>query len=1164
MVRPLRVLIVEDSPDDAELILLSLRDGGFDTVWKRVETADGLREVLAAEPWDAILSGYTILGFGAPAALKIVREADPDLPFIVVSETVCENAAVAIMRAGANDYICKNDIARLAPAVKREIHECQTRRTKRDADLSAMHLAAIVEASDDAIISAKTLDGILTSWNSAAERLYGWTAPEAIGRNLSLIVPDDKTSELAAMMDRLQAGERVEYFETVRLNKDGRRIDVSLTISPVRDLDGRMVGVSKTARDIRERKRVEEALRCSEARYRELIESLPALVWVYDADGRPLLHNHRWYDYTGQSTADIEDNKWYEALHPDDSAKAVAVWKRCAASGEPYSTEYRIRRTDGEYRWFLAQATPVKGKGGIEKWVGICTNIDERKRAEADLEHATDLLRSKESFARGVLDSMNAHIAVLNIEGVIIAVNKAWSSFVIENPSLSGPAPRTGVGTNYLEVCDECASRKCLDAAKAATGIRQMLSGGSDRFSFEYPCHSPDQKRWFLLSVTKLDHDTEGLVVSHTDITERKRIEEDLRTSDHRFRELADAIPQIVWIAGPDGGLTHLNAKANEYTNIAIDDLTGWSWERVIHPEDLQNAIDLWTETLKTGTPRDCEFRILRGDGQYRWHISRQVPSRNPDGVIVSWYGTSTDIEDLKQSSRALEGSEMRLQHVLASSPAILFTVTLAEGRILGINWISDNLQEMLGYPPSDAYEPEWWPGNIHPEDREGVLTQTGIVLFDQGHSSHEFRFRHREGKYLWTRGELRLIRDAAGRPVEAVGSWSDITERRQLEEQFRQVQKMEAVGQLAGGIAHDFNNLLTIINGYSEILLDTLTRSDPSRELVDEIHKAGIRSAGLTRQLLAFSRQQVLAPQVLDLNNVVTDTEKMLRRLVGEDVQLAIVLAPALWPVRTDPGQIEQVMMNLAVNARDAMPRGGRLTIETRNVELDAEYSRTHADASPGSHVLLSVSDTGSGIPPALKAKIFEPFFTTKGPGKGTGLGLSTVYGIIKQSGGHVTVYSEIGVGTSFKVYLPRAERVIEKVKGQSGIRNLRRGTETILLAEDEEGVRALTRHVLVGCGYTVLEAADGDDAVRVAAGYAGTIHLLITDVVMPGTGGRAMAEQICELYPEMRVLFVSGYTDDAVIRHGVLREGVNFLQKPFSPMMLSFKVREVLDEEL
>jgi PAS domain S-box-containing protein len=418
-----------------------------------------------------------------------------------------------------------------------------------------------------------------------------------------------------------------------------------------------------------------------------------------------------------------------------------------------------------------------------------------------------------------------------------------------------------------------------------------------------------------------------------------------------------------------------------------------------------------------------------------------------------------------------------------------------------------------------------------------------------------------KDGTAFWNELSISPVRDSADRLTHFVGVQADVTARRSLEEQFRQAQKMEAFGQLAGGVAHDFNNLLTIINGYSELLFQRLPKGDPSREFIAQIHKAGERSAGLTRQLLAFSRQQVLAPRLLDLNEVVAETEKMLCRLIGEDIRLATVKDPQLWVVRADPGQIEQVLMNLAVNARDAMPGGGRLTIETQNVEVEEAHAQSHLDAQVGSHVLLSVTDTGTGMPPEVCARIFEPFFTTKGPGKGTGLGLATVYGIINQSGGHLAVSSKVGVGTTFKVFLPRVEQKVEESIAASENRASPRGTETILLVEDEDGVRDLTRHVLVGCGYTVLEASNGKQAIQIAVEHHEAIHLLVTDVVMPEVGGRIVAEQVVARHPEVRVLYVSGYTDDAVIRHGVLRKGVNFLQKPFSPVVLAVKVREVLD---
>jgi signal transduction histidine kinase/CheY-like chemotaxis protein len=385
----------------------------------------------------------------------------------------------------------------------------------------------------------------------------------------------------------------------------------------------------------------------------------------------------------------------------------------------------------------------------------------------------------------------------------------------------------------------------------------------------------------------------------------------------------------------------------------------------------------------------------------------------------------------------------------------------------------------------------------------------------------------------------------------------------REKEEQLLQSQKMQAVGQLAGGVAHDFNNLLTAINGYSDLALRRMPEGAPMRRNFEEIRKAGERAAGLTRQLLAFSRKQVLQPKVFNLNTVVAEMEKMLQRLIGEDVNLLTVLDPDLGQIKADPGQVEQVVMNLAVNARDAMLGGGRLTIQTSRVHLDSEYARHHLKVQPGHYAMLAVSDTGCGMDAETRARIFEPFFTTKEKGKGTGLGLSTVYGVVQQSGGQVWVYSEVGRGTTFKIYLPLVEQPAEAtLKASGGAENLPRGTETVLLVEDEDLVRRMTREMLEAVGYDVIEARNGIEALDAAADHAGHVHLLLTDVVMPYMSGRELVEQLSAVRPDTNVLYMSGYTDDAIVHHGVLDEGVAFLEKPFTPDALARKVRSVLDE--
>lgn len=388
-----------------------------------------------------------------------------------------------------------------------------------------------------------------------------------------------------------------------------------------------------------------------------------------------------------------------------------------------------------------------------------------------------------------------------------------------------------------------------------------------------------------------------------------------------------------------------------------------------------------------------------------------------------------------------------------------------------------------------------------------------------------------------------------------------DVTERKKLEEQLRQSQKMEAVGQLAGGVAHDFNNLLTVITGYSDLLLLSIEQ-EKQRQDIEQIKKAARQAASLTRQLLAFSRKQVLQPQVLDLNQVVADMEKMLRRLIGEDIELVTMLEPALGRVKADPGQIEQVLMNLVVNARDAMPDGGRLLIETANVVLDEGYTQYQADLKAGSYALLAVSDTGVGMDVAIRSRVFEPFFTTKGPDRGTGLGLATVYGIVKQSGGHIAVYSEPGRGATFKIYLPQIEAVSDtRPSDRAEIGAVFGGNETILLVEDQTEVRNLAARILQQQGYHLLVAAHPEEALVLSEQTP--IDLLITDVILPQMNGRDLADRLIQAHPEMKALYISGYTDKAMAQHGVLETGTNFLQKPFSPAALSRKVRAVLEEK-
>ncbi len=477
------------------------------------------------------------------------------------------------------------------------------------------------------------------------------------------------------------------------------------------------------------------------------------------------------------------------------------------------------------------------------------------------------------------------------------------------------------------------------------------------------------------------------------------------------------------------------------------------------------------------------------------------------------------------------------------------------------IAYVSPGYETIWGRTRAAVYAaPQSWMDAIHADDRERIAQATSASQ-TVGTYDEQYRIVRPDGSIRWIRDRAFPVRDASGQVVRVAGVAEDVTEKRQLEAQLRQAQKMEAIGQLAGGVAHDFNNLLTVINGYSELLLDAIGDRADLREPLEEIRKAGERSASLTRQLLAFSRQQVLAPKILDVNEVVHDTEKMLRRLIGEHVRLTTVLQRTLASVKADRGQLGHVFLNLAVNARDAMPHGGALTIETRDVDLTEGFAVGRPGVAPGRHVALAVTDSGIGMSEEVKRHLFEPFFTTKDPGRGTGLGLAVVHGFVKQSGGCIEVSSEPGAGTRFTIYLPGIDARVGPDAGAAAAgMEPAVGTETILLIEDDDAVRALTRRVLRRCGYTVLDASGGTEGLRMAAAHRAPIHLLITDVVMPGIPGRMVAEQIGGSHPETKVLYISGHTNDDVVRTGVLHDAVHFIQKPFAPAAIVHKVREML----
>ena len=526
----------------------------------------------------------------------------------------------------------------------------------------------------------------------------------------------------------------------------------------------------------------------------------------------------------------------------------------------------------------------------------------------------------------------------------------------------------------------------------------------------------------------------------------------------------------------------------------------------------------------------------------------------------------------VKGAEEELLKSREQLEMALSGSNAGLWDLRFdpdAPHQISDEIYLSPRLKGFIGFGGDEfPNSVSAWQSRILPEDLD-VLRRSAQEHLEGRREIHEaeYRIRHRDGSIRWIHTRGKIHRDDHGVPIRWSGMDWDITERKRMEqemaslqEQLRQAQKMEAIGRLAGGIAHDFNNALTVIRGNCQLSLLDLHEADPLYGNLKEIELCVDRAARLTQQLLAFSRKQVMEVKVVDPNGLIEDLQKILRRILGEDIELTTFLEEGVGKVRVDPGQMEQAVINLVVNARDAMPRGGKLTIETANVELDEAYARKHVAVTPGPYVMLSVSDTGVGMPPEVRERVFEPFFTTKGAGKGTGLGLSMVYGIVKQSGGNIWVYSEMGKGTTFKIYLPRVEGPVEE-RREEALEGIPQGSETVLVVEDEEVVRKLAARLLRKQGYKVLEAPDGGKAFMLCEQYDERIDLILSDVILPGMDGRQVVERLQKIHPEAKALYMSGYTDNVIVHHGMLEQGIHFVQKPFTLESLARKVREVID---
>ncbi|MGI4860504.1 MAG: PAS domain S-box protein [Janthinobacterium lividum] len=728
---------------------------------------------------------------------------------------------------------------------------------------------------------------------------------------------------------------------------------------------------------------------------------------------------------------------------------------------------------------------------------------------------------------------------------------------------------RQVIGRSVREVLPEISQQDLGDRLDAIFVSGNAYSANSLPFLLHRQPHATAELRYVDVVYQPVRNDAGtiiGIFVQGTDVTDRVLAEQALKASENTFRILAQAVPNQVWAAPPDGMVDWLNARAYEYCGAAPGTLAGQGWQTRIHPADIAHVASRWEQTVRDGTPYENEFRIRHADGRYRWHLSRAFAVRDDHGAILRWIGTNTDIEDQKAAAESLSRHNETLEHQVVARTADrdriwrlstdVMLVAEFDGTIIAVNpaWT-----HLLGWTEAELLR-RHFTALVHPEDRDATLAETTALSRGARTMRFENRYQRKDGGYStlsWAAVPDAGRFHAVGRDVTADRAAAAAL--RRTEAALYQSQKMETIGKLTGGVAHDFNNLLQVISGNLQLLaFDVKGQPQPERRVSNAL--AGVkRGAKLASHLLAFGRRQALEPKSLKIGRLVGGMEDMLRRSLGESIEIEMVISAGLWSTFVDPAHVENAILNLSINARDAMDGVGRLTIEVGNAYLDSDYARDHAELKPGQYVLLAVTDTGTGMPPDVIAQAFEPFFSTKPEGKGTGLGLSMVYGFVKQSGGHVTIYSEPGHGTTVKLYLPRTLLDEDRVEPVAALPAIG-GVETILMAEDDAEVQATVIDMLTELGYRVLKANDASSALAIIESGV-PIDLLFTDVVMPGPlRSPELARKARERLPDLAVLFTSGYTENAIVHGGRLDPGVELLGKPYTREALARKIRHVL----
>jgi PAS domain S-box-containing protein len=1190
MAKLIHILHLEDDPPDVELVQAVLAEDGFEYRITNSQTQDEFETSLRKDEIDIILADYKLPAYDGISALQLALEFYPDIPFIFVSGTMGEDAAIEALTRGATDYVLKDNLSRLPSAIKRALQEAEDRRERRKAreELQRSNdlLRAIIEAVPVSLIGLDLEGNVHSVWNPAAEKMLGWKAEDVMNQPLPSI-PLENREEFKKLHADIRKGEIIEGVDVYRLKHNGTPIDCRIYASPLHDSQGNISGNIAALVDITEIKKAEQerlanllffesmdkvnkAIQKAESLQQMMKDVLDLVLLTLDCDRAYLLYpcDPQSPTWTSPMERTIPEYPGVLKLRMDismDPQIAADLRILLAADGPvtfgPGLQHQLAGDVSKKFNIKSLMAMAIYPKTGSPWQFGIHQCSHERTWTAEET-------RLFEAVGRRLADALSSLLTLRDLRENEEFLNKVFEhipNMIFVNDARTLKFVRFNkTGEDLMGYSREELIGKTvhdLFPKEKADGImkkdRQVLHTKELHDIPEETIRNKqnEEKVLHTKKIPILD-DTgtpQYLLGISEDITERKQAEEKMLRSDQRLRLHRELSPLGFLEWDENFRAVEWNAACERIFGYTREEAIGQHAMDLILPEEVHELVDGIYQSLmeQTGGMHSINKNVTK-DGSIiicEWFNTTLV---DKEGKPIGVASICNDITEQKQAEQSIR----KLSQAIEQSP-VSIVITDSEGKI---EFVNSKFTQITGYSFNEIKGEN--PSILKSgETKDHEYRQLWETITDGGVWQGVFHNRKKNGELFWEHAIIAPVRNSENVITNYLAVKEDITERKRLEEQLHQTQKLEAIGQLAGGIAHDFNNMLGVIFGYAEMTLEKAEKDDPLRKNIETIREASIRSMEITRQLLAFARKQAVMPKILDLNKTVEGMLKLLRRLIGEDIALIWQPGDDLWQIKIDPSQVDQILANLCVNARDAIAGGGKVVIETGKAVFDEKYCAEHEGFFPGEYIMLAVSDNGSGMDKRTMEKIFEPFFTTKGLGRGTGLGLATVYGIVKQNDGFLNVTSKPGEGTTFRIYFPPYIISAEEKEEERSADRPRGGNETILLVEDETEILNMVKMMLEEFGYRVLAHSKPAEALQVITDKCIAIDLLITDMVMPVMTGQDLMERLAPLCPELKCLYMSGYSGDAMDEQGKLKKGINFIQKPFSQQELAARVRQILD---